>query len=474
MNRSLKLLIPLLLSGSAMAQSSGTFTATGAMTEVRSQHTATLLLDGRVLLAGGYGARGEGLASAEVYDPSTGAFTATGRMATPRRMHSATLLPDGRILIAGGYSLGTALATAELYDPASGTFSATGNLTFPRGWHTAILLANGKVLILGGEAVFPFVAPAEIYDPATNSFTPAGPYVGSGACDFCAPSTLLADGRILFPQQSPAQLYDPATGIFTRTGSVLEAGQSAATLLMNGAVLFAGGEDLGRLSRAELYDPAIGVFFPTGDMLSSRVWHTLTLLPNGQVLAAGGETDSCVANGCSFAGATATAELYDPASRAFSTTGNMTVARGGHTATLLNDGRVLLAGGVGPSVSAELYTPAMLVPSPRLFSVSGDGKGQSAIWHSASGDLVSPGSPAVAGEVLSMYTNNLTEGAVIPPQVAIGGRLAEVLYFAGAPGYPGYSQVNFRVPSGIAQGPAVGVRLNYLGRPSNEVTLAIQ
>jgi uncharacterized protein (TIGR03437 family) len=123
---------------------------------------------------------------------------------------------------------------------------------------------------------------------------------------------------------------------------------------------------------------------------------------------------------------------------------------------------------------AELYTPAMLVPAPALFSLGGDGRGQGAIWHATTGEIASASSPSVAGEVLSMYTTSLADRGVIPPQVAIGGRLAEVLYYGSAPGYPGYYQVNFRVPNGVAPGPAVPVRLTYLGRPSNAVTIGVR
>jgi hypothetical protein len=104
--------------------------------------------------------------------------------------------------------------SAEIYDPVSETFRPTGNLVWPRGGHTAILLESGKVVILGG------LAPAEIYDPATGTFTATGSYRG-GACDFCAPSTLLPDGRVLFSEQSPAQVYDPATGTFSLTGRMI-------------------------------------------------------------------------------------------------------------------------------------------------------------------------------------------------------------------------------------------------------------
>ena len=128
--------------GCALGQSAGTFTATGSITTARAGHTATLLADGRVLIAGG------GDASAEIYDPSTGAFTVTGSMSTPRRGASSTLLPDGRVLIVGGNPPDT--TSAELYDPLWAFSLNAGNLTDPRLDHTAILLSNGKVLILGG------------------------------------------------------------------------------------------------------------------------------------------------------------------------------------------------------------------------------------------------------------------------------------------------------------------------------------
>jgi len=170
------------------------------------------------------------------------------------------------------------------------------------------------------------------------------------------------------------------------------------------------------------------------------------------------------------------AELYDPVADKFSVTGSMTENRERHTATLLPDGTVLVAGGGlngRGTVGAEIYHLNLLIPAPVLFSLSGDGRGHGAIWHAQTGRIAAAGNPANAGEVLSMYTTSLVAGGVIPPQVSIGGRLAEVLYF-GPSGYPGYTQVNFRVPNGIASGPTVSVRLTYLGRPSNQVTLGVR
>ena len=142
---------------------------------------------------------------------------------------------------------------------------------------------------------------------------------------------------------------------------------------------------------------------------------------------------------------------------------------------------LLLTGGVayggidafyGSTASAELYTRNVGLPAPGLFSLPGGSKGQGAIWHSSTGQSVSPVAPAMAGEALSMYARGLTEGGVIPPQVFIGGRSAEVLYFGDAPGYPGFNQLNVRVPDGIVPGSQVPVRLSYLARSSNQVTIA--
>src|SRR5262252_8937058 len=296
----LPLLVVFFYASSAVAQAQGAFIPAGNMTTPRVGHKATLLIDGKVLITGGnipgLGG-GQILSSAELYDPATGRFTATGNMTTPRRIgHTATLLPDGRVLIAGGYGAGNSVIdSGELYDPSTGVFTPTGDMIEPRGGHSAILLSTGKVLIVGGYGAYPNVADAELYDPDTRTFARTGNYAAPGGCDFCAPSVLLADGRVLFPSQAYApQLYNPATGMFSITGhmtgdcnSGLSNGcDSAAILLTNGKVLFAGGEsDFGRSAYAELYDPATGRFAATGSMTSRRVWHSLILLPDGTVLA---------------------------------------------------------------------------------------------------------------------------------------------------------------------------------------------
>jgi hypothetical protein len=480
----------------APAQSPGAFTPTGSMTTPRYFHTATLLTDGTVLIVGGDMLEPTGgfktLCSAEIYDPSTGIFTSTGPMTTPRGWQfTSTLLPDGKVLIAGGGVSNPAtgsladptLASAELYDPATGTFSATGNLTTARASHTATLLNNGTVLIAGGLQLpgYVILASAELYDPSTGTFTATG----NMTAPFADTATLLANGKVLITRDdlvtplnvSSADLYDPSIGTFTFAGYLnVNHTEPTATLVTNGKVLIAGGDfgdGDGASFAAELYDPATGAFSVTSNMTAGREQNTATLLSDGSVLFAGGHNVIDLA---------ASAEIYDPIAAAFSRTASMPSARELHTATLLRDGRVLISGGdderywIPETIlsSAELYTPAVLVPAPVLFSLSGDAKGQGAIWHSATGLIASSQNPAVAGEILSMYTTSLAEGGAVPPQVAIGGQLAEILFFGDAPGYPGYFQVNFRVPNGVAPGSAVTARLSYLNRPSNAVTIGVQ
>src|SRR5947207_2587048 len=145
--------VPLLLGSAPVSPLSGsdapfTFDNTSSLNTARYFHTATLLPNGKVLVAGGY--NNSYLTSAELYDPASGSWSATGSLTTARYAHTATLLPNGKVLVAGGYNNSGYLTSAELYDPASGSWSATGSLNTARYFHTAALLPNGKVLVAGG------------------------------------------------------------------------------------------------------------------------------------------------------------------------------------------------------------------------------------------------------------------------------------------------------------------------------------
>lgn len=343
--------------------------ATGNLNVARTLHSATLLPDGRVLVAGGYGP--SRLDSAELYDPVTGQWSATGSLMKPRVMHTATLLPNGKVLVVGGdtspvppdFGRGN---TAELYDPATETWTLTGSLGTTRSWHTATLLQDGRVLVAGGFNS-DNVKTAELYDPATESWAPTGDL---NVARYGHTATLLQDGSVLIAKGSndgdlaftlwSAERYDPAS----RAWSLIDDPNyyssvfHTATLLSNGEVLFTGGYpgndgqgDPTTLALSEFFDPATGTWELVGNLNEARDGHTATLLPDGELLVAGGFDW----NIRQYPGGT---ELYDPATATWMTAASLGSPRSGHTATLLPDGSVLVVGGGGPAgplASAELY-----------------------------------------------------------------------------------------------------------------------
>ena len=351
--------------------SPGGFIPTGTMKLQRELHTATLLNDGMVLIAGGENNSGA-LSTAELYNPTTGTFALTGSMHYTHIGNTATLLNNGMVLIAGGNA-----SSAELYNPTTGTFTATGSMNTTRYYHTATLLNNGMVLIAGGVNFNSgvYLSSAELYNPATGTFTFTG-NLNNGR--FWHTATSLNNGVVLIvggtiaegiTGLSTAELYNAVTGAFTFTGSLSFPRQRhAANLLNSGMVLIAGGTEGGTLagpiSTVVLYNPASGIFGPTGSLNDGRYLHTQTILSNGEVLVAGG---------VAFGPPMATAELYDPVASSFTLTGTLNAPRALQTATLLNNGMVLVAGGYTNSTtvlaSAELYQPSTLTP-PGLISIS--------------------------------------------------------------------------------------------------------
>lgn len=334
-------------------------------------------LKARVLVAGGLTGMGDAsipdyrvkveasdLVTAELYDPATGNFQATGSLHHPRVLYSETPLEDGTILIAGGYdpSLGTPTATAEIFNPTTGKFTATkGNMTKPRALHSGTLLPDGSVLIVGG---------------------------------------LFNNGDTT----SSAELYDPKTGTFKATGdATIEGGVAGHTATLiegcackrDGEVLIAGGfngmafnHQDGTINSTSLYDPATGKFSSSGldALVDDRQMHTATPIGKGKILIAGGSfgylivSANVLSGGGDGGGFRDTAEIFDPATGTFACVkgetdtkpkgckASMTSVRGGHSATLLSSGEILLAGGLGqPQVqnvadipvvkSAEIFDP---------------------------------------------------------------------------------------------------------------------
>jgi chitodextrinase len=358
--------------------SPGTSSYTGSMLQPWSfplTQTATVLNNGMVLIIGG----GNGT-DAELYNPSTGTFTETGSLNNARTYFTATLLSNGMVLVAGGRvynSSFTTITSAELYNPTTGTFTNTGGLNMRRAQHTATLLNNGMVLIAGGRGDYTTTVPtdvtqAELYNPATGSFALTG---SLNIARMGHTATLLGNNQVIImggwndgPNSSTegfvgvSELYNPATGVFTSTTELNTWRYNhTATVLSNGKILIVGGI-LGYSSSgyicyptcppSELYDPVANQFSNSGFLITQRENHTATLLSSGNVLVTGGDNGQPF--GSPYYQALANVEIYNLSSGTFAAGENLNVARSGHTATLLSNGEVLIAGGDVNGI-AELY-----------------------------------------------------------------------------------------------------------------------
>ena len=350
---------------------SGTWTPTGSMRSARDGHIAALLPSGKVLVAGGTN-NGVGLSSAELYNPAAGTWASTGSMKTARSHFRAVLLSNGSVLVMGGCvndCLSSTISAVEIYNPASGTFSATGSMLQARAEFGATILADGSVLVAGGCTKYDLngcssvTAKTEIYNPATGAWKVTG---ALRAARHAMTATLLPSGKVLVAGGATAasdalnssEIYDPTARVWTLGTKMVTARSDYASLMLGtGNVLFAGGENINGVSinKAELYSPSSGKFTATGNMTATRVEHTAVLLANGNVLVSGGNKQT-------LNGATplASAELYNPASGTWTTTGSMSNPRAGHTSTVLTNGNVVNAGGsdaINELSSVEVYTP---------------------------------------------------------------------------------------------------------------------
>ena len=312
----------------------------------RAAHTATLLSDGTVLVAGGFRPEGTSevpIATAEIYDPGLGVFTPTGDMNEPRTGHTATLLPNGQVLIVGGWSVGGRTATAELYDPQSRRFRYAASMVAPRASMTATLLPDGRVLIAGGDSArnTPQLI-AEIYDPVADRFAQSAS-LNQGRSAHTA--TLLNDGNVLFVGGTSgndtvlqsAEIYHPANDEFTYAGDLtMVRYKHGAVKLDDGDVLVIGGSDqrdwTGKYASAEIYDASSGTFSRITDLNRERfkLADAVVLLGNGNVLVAGGNRQT---------------EIYNAANQRFNLGEELDNDYFFSVVTLLNDGSVLITGG---------------------------------------------------------------------------------------------------------------------------------
>ena len=330
------------------------------MNAERAAHSATLLPAGKVLIAGGFREEGTSeiaIASSELFDPVSNTFTPTNDMNEPRNGHTASLLPNGKVLLAGGWNQQGRTATAELYDPQTGIFESTGSLMAPRQGLTATLLKNGQVLIAGGDSArnTPQLT-AELYDPNTETFTPTG-YLKDGR--FGHTATLLPDGKVLLVGGTSgkdnilasAEIYDPVTGQFTPTSDAnVVRYKHSAVLLKDGNVLILGGSDQqdwrGKYSSAEMYDVRTGIFTRIPDMKRERfkLPDSAVLLPDGNVLIGGGNRQI---------------EIFDVQSQNFVLGDTLDDDYYYSVLTPLHNGQVLITGGYNgnilPSDKAWLY-----------------------------------------------------------------------------------------------------------------------
>lgn len=344
----------------------GRWTEAPGLATIRGTTTAVVLDDGAVLAAGG-GVGAIALPAAEAFDPSAGSWHAVAPLVQARRGHQAVMLEDGRVLAAGGLFEGRPLASAEVYAPATGSWAPVEPMAIPRLGHSLTLLGDGRVLVAGGSALgadesdgggqaIRTEASAEIFDPAAGSWSPTGPMASPR---FEHTATALDDGRVVI------------------TGGLGPVGVATA---------------IGPLRSTEIYDPAAGAFLASTDMAEGRTNHAAARLSDGAVIVSGG------VGGERGDISLASAEVFDSRGGTWTTVGAMGSARTGHTATRLDDGRVLVAGGESVHLGARRS-----LTSAEVFEPAGAATGE---WRSA-GDMACPRSEQAAvllgdGSVLVM------------------------------------------------------------------------
>ena len=367
---------------------------TGPLQHARYHHTATLLPDGKVLIAGGLDIKGLGIGNGEVYNPSSDTWSMTGVMIAPRGNYDSTLLADGRVLVvAGRRNELRNSGSIEAYDPSTNQWNWLTADARTRRAHKIALLPDGRILISGGvlhrSGIGRPVDSSGAQGPGEGKIIPDKVETTSvGLFDIVTGKTieaalltharkgheslLLPDGRVLIiggltdetvdgpdiDSLNSTEIYDLESDSWS-LGAVMAQGRGlhTATTLPDGKILVTGGVNTARqpLNSAELYDPTTDSWSPAASMSQARDGHTGTLLSDGRVFVVGG-------NGTSGGLSLTSAEIYDPSSNSWSSAGIMLEGRSHHTAVQLNDGKVLIAGGLlgseNPLSTVDFYSPA--------------------------------------------------------------------------------------------------------------------
>jgi hypothetical protein len=349
------------------------------MAMTRQRHSATLLSDGRLLVAGGaYDFWGEiATETCEIYDPSTDSWSNAASMSVARSSHTATLLPSGKVLVSGGFNGGGyALSSAELYDPISNSWTSVDAMGYGRYRHQAIVLNDDEILVVGGRQgnadgtgamrIWAPVSTCEIYSVSADTWTPAAPMnetrVESGLAR-------LPDGRVLAaggindtlvisdwgqPASRTCEIYDPVTDTWSLTDSLQSARNFVRLVTLDdNTVLSVGGEyDQFALYDSQIFDVYAERWLPADSLGSPRIVTEVVKLPNGDVISIGGWAYL-------WSTQTNTVEHYSVTDAAWGPVDALTYNRGWHTATLLGNGDIIVTGGTAadqsPMRSTEIY-----------------------------------------------------------------------------------------------------------------------
>ncbi|HTW99512.1 MAG TPA: kelch repeat-containing protein [Acidimicrobiales bacterium] len=402
-------------SGAASGPGAGPTSGAGARRARRRAGSSASLLAG--LLAGGATFAMLGAQALPASATTSGAFAATGSLNVVRADATATLLPDGDVLVAGGQdSSGTPLASAELYSASAGAWSVVPSLPVAVTEATATLLPDGDVLVAGGlsevSGSLQATTDAELYNPTSDAWSSTGAMV-AGTGSYGASAVLLpASGEVLYAggfagtgsstsTLADSQLYNPTSGTWAVTVGqpTLGVADAAASLLGNSEVLLAGGESQSSggspavTSTTELFQPATGMWSAAAAMPVGVAGATATALQNGDVLVAGGESS---AGGL----ATSASQVYDPSSASWSSAGSLPTASFGATAALMASGDVLYAGGLTASSGDPTTSAAVFDPTSSQWTATGSmlvARGDAAGAALANGSVLVAGGEGVSG-----------------------------------------------------------------------------